>query len=164
MDTWHALQDELKRRKGAGEQRRERTSLLRAVLYCGLCHSRMYTFTAKGKVRYRCIGRLKQRQRTGEQGTCYGPNVAAEHTEAHVTALFLEQFGKLPVVRIVERVGEDFRPQIRQAEEALSDLEKDRYVDPKSLTRAREAAVRAPTVPDLVCDLLALEVGLRSLM
>ncbi|WP_409471274.1 recombinase family protein [Streptomyces sp. HC307] len=127
MDTWHALQDELKRRKGAGEQRRERTSLLRAVLYCGLCHSRMYTFTAKGKVRYRCIGRLKQRQRTGQQGTCYGPNVAAEHTEAHVTELFLEQFGKLPVVRMVERVGEDFRPQIRQAEEALSDLEKDRY-------------------------------------
>ncbi|WP_326611721.1 recombinase family protein [Streptomyces scopuliridis] len=127
MDTWHALQDELKRRKGAGEQRRERTSLLRAVLYCGLCHSRMYTFTAKGKVRYRCIGRLKQRQRTGDQGTCYGPNVAAEHTEAHVTALFLEQFGKLPVVRMVERVGEDFRPQIRQAEGALSDLEKDRY-------------------------------------
>ncbi|QHC25962.1 recombinase family protein [Streptomyces sp. GS7] len=127
MDTWHALQDELKRRAGAGDQRRHGTSLLRTVLYCGVCHSRMYTFTSRGKLRYRCIGRLKQRQRTGEQGTCYGPSVPAEHTEAHVTELFLEKLGGAEVVRMVEHAGEDFRPQIRQAEEALSDLEKDRY-------------------------------------
>lgn len=127
MDTWQALQDELKRRAGAGEQRRHGTALLRAVLYCGVCHSRMYTYTSKGKLRYRCIGRLKQRQRTGEQGTCYGPSVPAEHTEKHVTELFIEKFGRLEVVRMVEHAGEDFRPQIRQAEEALSDLEKDRY-------------------------------------
>ncbi|PHQ48869.1 hypothetical protein BLA24_27805 [Streptomyces cinnamoneus] len=127
MDTWHALQDELKRRTGAGERRRHNTALLRAVLYCGVCASRMYTYTSKGRLRYRCIGRLKQRQRTGEQGGCYGPSVPAEHTEEHVTGQFLEKFGSLQVVRMVEHVGEDFRPQIRQAEEALSDLEKDRY-------------------------------------
>ncbi|MDI3408424.1 recombinase family protein [Streptomyces cavernicola] len=127
MDTWHALQDELGRRAGAGEQRRHGTALLRGVLYCGVCGSRMYTFTAKGRLRYRCIGRLKHRQRLGEVSTCYGPSVPAEHTEDHVTELFLEKFGALEVVRMVERAGEDFRPQIRQAEEALGDLEKDRY-------------------------------------
>lgn len=128
MDTWNALQNELNRRANPGGKRREGTSLLRGVLYCQVCDSRMYTYTgAKGQVRYRCIGRLKNRQRTGEQGACYGPSVPGKNTEAHVTADFLDKFGDLPVVRVVERVGEDFRPQIRQAEEALSDLEKDRY-------------------------------------
>lgn len=37
------------------------------------------------------------------------------------------------------------------------------YVDPVALARAREHAERAPVVPDLLCDILALEVGLRSL-
>ncbi|MBT2399521.1 asparagine synthase-related protein [Streptomyces sp. ISL-100] len=38
------------------------------------------------------------------------------------------------------------------------------YVDPKALAQAREDAEHAPVVPDLLCDVLALEVGLRSLM
>ncbi|MFI1933101.1 asparagine synthase [Streptomyces sp. NPDC020330] len=38
------------------------------------------------------------------------------------------------------------------------------YVDPKALGRAREDAERAAVVPDLLCDTIALEVGLRSLM
>jgi asparagine synthase (glutamine-hydrolysing) len=38
------------------------------------------------------------------------------------------------------------------------------YVDGKALARAREDAAAAPVVPDLLCDVLALEVGLRSLM
>ncbi|MCP3822912.1 asparagine synthase-related protein, partial [Streptomyces sp. A3M-1-3] len=37
------------------------------------------------------------------------------------------------------------------------------YVDPKALVQAREYAEHAPTVPDLLCDVLALEVGLRTL-
>ncbi|WP_171146128.1 asparagine synthase [Streptomyces sp. S3(2020)] len=37
------------------------------------------------------------------------------------------------------------------------------YVDPVALARAREHAEHAPVVPDLLCDTLALEVGLRSL-
>jgi asparagine synthase (glutamine-hydrolysing) len=37
------------------------------------------------------------------------------------------------------------------------------YVDPRALARAREHAERAPLVPDLLCDVVALEVGLRSL-
>ncbi|MFV2119072.1 recombinase family protein [Streptomyces sp. Act-28] len=127
MDTWRALQGELERRAGAGERRRHGTALLRAVLYCGVCSSRMYTHMSKGRARYRCIGRLKQRQRTGEQGACYGPSVPAEHTEQHVAELFLERFGNLEAMCVVERAGEDFRPQIRQTEEALSDLERDRY-------------------------------------
>ncbi|MEU6539368.1 asparagine synthase [Streptomyces sp. NPDC047000] len=38
------------------------------------------------------------------------------------------------------------------------------YVDGKALAQARRDADTAPAVPDLLCDLLALEVGLRSLM
>ncbi|MFI2347790.1 hypothetical protein ACH492_12235 [Streptomyces sp. NPDC019443] len=38
------------------------------------------------------------------------------------------------------------------------------YVDSKALAQAREDAEHAPTVPDLLCDVLALEIGLRSLM
>ncbi|RBL84670.1 asparagine synthase, partial [Streptomyces cavourensis] len=38
------------------------------------------------------------------------------------------------------------------------------YVDGKALAQARQDADAAPTVPDLLCDVLALEVGLRSLM
>ncbi|MGW0837434.1 asparagine synthase [Streptomyces prunicolor] len=37
------------------------------------------------------------------------------------------------------------------------------YVDPDALARARDHARRAPVVPDLLCDTLALEIGLRSL-
>lgn len=38
------------------------------------------------------------------------------------------------------------------------------YVDRKALAEARRDADAAPVVPDLLCDVLALEVGLRSLM
>ncbi|MEN8649296.1 hypothetical protein ABCR94_01245 [Streptomyces sp. 21So2-11] len=38
------------------------------------------------------------------------------------------------------------------------------YVAPKALAQAREDAEHAPMVPDLLCDVLALEVGLRSLL
>ncbi|SBT91794.1 asparagine synthase (glutamine-hydrolysing) [Streptomyces sp. DI166] len=38
------------------------------------------------------------------------------------------------------------------------------YVDGKALAKARRDADAAPVVPDLLCDALALEVGLRSLM
>ncbi|MEG3632069.1 asparagine synthase-related protein [Streptomyces poriticola] len=38
------------------------------------------------------------------------------------------------------------------------------YVDGKALAQARRNADSAPVVPDLLCDVLALEVGLRSLM
>ncbi|WP_405998876.1 hypothetical protein [Streptomyces sp. NBC_00829] len=38
------------------------------------------------------------------------------------------------------------------------------YVDGKALAEARSDADAAPTVPDPLCDVLALEVGLRSLM
>ncbi|MGW0559613.1 asparagine synthase [Streptomyces sp. NPDC003016] len=37
------------------------------------------------------------------------------------------------------------------------------YVDRKALAQAREHAEGAPVVPDLLCDVLALEVGLRTL-
>ncbi|MFE7116439.1 asparagine synthase-related protein [Streptomyces sp. NPDC057654] len=46
-------------------------------------------------------------------------------------------------------------------ESVLADLG---YVDPKALARAGADAERSPTVPDLLCDVLSLEVGLRSLM
>jgi hypothetical protein len=38
------------------------------------------------------------------------------------------------------------------------------YVDPDALARARDHAERAAVMPDLLCDTLALEVGLRSLV
>ncbi|MFE9096193.1 asparagine synthase-related protein [Streptomyces sp. NPDC007264] len=38
------------------------------------------------------------------------------------------------------------------------------YVDGKSLAEARRDADAAPVVPDLLCDVLALEAGLRSIM
>jgi hypothetical protein len=37
------------------------------------------------------------------------------------------------------------------------------YVDPDGLATALEQARCAPVVPDLLCDTLALEIGLRSL-
>ncbi|MBC9714525.1 asparagine synthase [Streptomyces sp. TRM66268-LWL] len=37
------------------------------------------------------------------------------------------------------------------------------YVDPKRLAQARQDAKSASVVPDLLCDVLALEVGLRAL-
>ncbi|ROR42707.1 recombinase family protein [Kitasatospora cineracea] len=126
IDIWQALQDELERRSHPGDRRREGTSLLRGIVHCALCGFRMYTYMAGGRLRYRCIGRLKKRQ-GGERIDCYGVSIAGESMENHVEARFLESFGRLPVVRVVEQAGEDFRPQIRQAQEALSDLEKDRY-------------------------------------
>lgn len=126
MDTWQALQDELSRRANPGDRRREGTSLLRGIVYCAVCQNRMYTYIAKGRTRYRCIGRLKARQ-SGVENGCYGVSIAGEGMEQHVTDRFLTAFGGLAVVRMVEHVGEDFRPQVRQAREALEELEKDRY-------------------------------------
>lgn len=139
MDTWQALQDELARRANPGDRRRDGTALLRGIAYCAVCRNRMYTFVAKGRVRYRCIGRLKARQ-AGTELTCYGVSIAGEGMEQHVTALFLEKFGAFPAVRMVERTGEDFRPQIRQAREALEDLERDRY--DRGLFKGEEGAAR----------------------
>ncbi|MDX2295740.1 MULTISPECIES: recombinase family protein [Streptomyces] len=139
VDTWQALQDELGRRANPGNRRREGTALLRGIVHCAVCRNRMYTYVAKGRVRYRCIGRLKARQ-AGTELTCYGVSIAGEGMEQHVTALFLEKFGAFPVVRMVEHVGEDFRPQIRQAREALEDLEKDRY--DRGLFKGEEGAER----------------------
>ncbi|MGW0117644.1 recombinase family protein [Streptomyces sp. NPDC003327] len=139
MDTWQALQDELSRRANPGDRRREGTALLRGIVYCAVCRNRMYTYVAKGRIRYRCIGRLKARQ-AGAELTCYGVSIAGEGMEQHVTALFLEKFGAFPVVRMVEHGGEDFRPQIRQAREALEDLEKDRY--DRGLFKGQEGAAR----------------------
>lgn len=126
MRTWHALQDELSRRADRSERRRVGTSLLRGVLFCSVCGGRMYTYVAGGRTRYRCIGRLKQRQ-AGQAVGCYGPSVAGKALEEHVVSEFLRGNGHLPVVKIEMRAAEDFTPQIRQAEEALKDLEADRY-------------------------------------
>lgn len=126
MTTWHELQDELKRRVNTRERRRNATSLLRGILYCSLCDGRMYPYVASGRARYRCISRLKKRQ-GGQHIDCYGVSVAGAALEKHVITEFLTGFGHMPVVRLEKHVGEDFRPQIRQAEEALRDLEADRY-------------------------------------
>jgi site-specific DNA recombinase len=99
----------------------------------------MYTYVAKGRTRYRCIGRLKALQ-AGTESTCYGVSIAGEGMEQYVTDRFLTSFGALPVVRMVEHAGEDFRPQIRQAKEALDDLEKDRY--DRGLFKGEEGAAR----------------------
>ncbi|MFJ9842045.1 recombinase family protein [Kitasatospora sp. NPDC101155] len=143
MDTWQALQDELGRRSNnPGERRREATSLLRGVAHCALCGFRMYTYVASGRTRYRCIGRLKKRQ-GGVAVDCYGVSIAGKGMEDHVEAEFLRKFGRLPVVRVVEHAGENFRPQIRQAEEALTDLEKDRYE--RGLFKGDDGAARYAT-------------------
>lgn len=129
-DIWQELQDEMERRANPGEKRREGTSLLRGIMHCGVCGERMYTFSGRnGQLRYRCIGPLKYRQRAAKgeekQGVkCYGPTVAGVTAEEHVTEQFLAKYGHLSVMRMVQEVGEDFRPQIRQAEEALADLQK----------------------------------------
>lgn len=139
VDTWQALQDELKRRANPGERRREGTALLRGIVHCGRCGYRMYTFTANGRIRYRCIGRLKKRQ-GGEHIDCYGVTIAGASMEEYVGEKFLDKYGTLPVTRVVEHAGEDFRPQIRQAQEALGDLEKDRYE--RGLFKGDEGAER----------------------
>ncbi|WP_323178096.1 recombinase family protein [Streptomyces sp. NBC_00847] len=145
-DTWQALQDELERRANPGEKRREGTSLLRGILHCAVCGERMYTFSGRnGQLRYRCIGPLKYRQRAArgeeKQGVkCYGPTVAGVTTEEYVTEQFLTKYGHLSVMRMVQEVGEDFRPQIRQAEEALADLQKDRY--DRGLFKGDDGAIR----------------------
>nr|WP_243876495.1 recombinase family protein [Streptomyces sp. 846.5] len=139
MDTWQALQDELERRKQPTERRQAGTSLLRGILHCGVCGYRMYTFTVKGLTRYRCIGRLKKAH-YGGQTDCVGISIAGAGTEAFVVAEFLKKFGAMPVVRLVEHAGEDFRPQVRQAQEALKDLETDRY--DRGLFKGDDGAVR----------------------
>ncbi|MEU5853051.1 recombinase zinc beta ribbon domain-containing protein [Saccharopolyspora shandongensis] len=158
MDTWHALQDELARRSNVGERRREGTSLLRGIAYCALCKHRMYPYVAGGRVRYRCIGRLKMRQ-GNKDVKCYGVSVAGKALEDLVTTDFLKSFGKLPVVRVEEHEGEDFRPQIRQADEALRDLEADRYDRGlfKGEDGAQRYAARYAKLEERLSDLNAMQ-------
>ncbi|MET8339293.1 recombinase family protein [Streptosporangium canum] len=126
LDTWQAVQDELARRRNPQERRRAGTALLRGVLVCVVCGNRMYSYVSNGRFRYRCIGALKNRQTAG--GTpCIGPSISAKAIEDHVTKRFLEELGNVEIVEERAYAGEDYRAEIRQAEEALDELEADRY-------------------------------------
>lgn len=126
LDTWHGVQDELARRKAPDDRRRAGTTLLRGVLVCAVCSNRMYAYVSGGRLRYRCIGALKKRQTAGAT-PCIGPSIAAKAVEEHVAEQFLREFGRVEIVEERTYAGEDYRAEIRQAEEALDELERDRY-------------------------------------
>ncbi|GAA0946413.1 recombinase family protein [Nonomuraea longicatena] len=126
LDTWQAVQDELARRKLPDDRRRAGTTLLRGIIVCAVCVNRMYAYVSGGRIRYRCIGALKKRQRAGAI-PCVGPSIAAKAVEDHVIERFQKEFGGIEIVEERTYAGEDYRAEIRQAEEALSELERDRY-------------------------------------
>lgn len=84
-EVWHAAQETAKRNRHFSKRRTKRDYLLRGLLYCGECESRMIAKTyyyngPKGYGKYLCY-RREARKRTGG---CAGPYVNAPRADAVV--------------------------------------------------------------------------------
>lgn len=77
-ELWDAVQERLKSNSGATTRNQTRQYLLRGLIYCSVCGSRMYSEIERGRRTYRC----GSRQRKG--GKCEGKRVRADDVEADV--------------------------------------------------------------------------------
>lgn len=122
---WRLLQAALDGATPAKTWKRVNSAPLVGVIHCAQCRYRMYqTRNAKnGKVwlRYTCVSnRLKNTE-------CDGAGVRAEEAEEFVEREFMRAVGSLRIVVRVEDPGEDHGAEIRELEDALGELERDRY-------------------------------------
>lgn len=81
---------------GAPQQRRKRAArLLSGLVYCYECNAVAFVHTSNRATSYSC---------TGNNGPCPRPRMKAEHVERVVVEEYLEIFGRLEEVEIVELV------------------------------------------------------------
>lgn len=121
--TWFRIQAEVTRRgetmAGRRPQDPDRVTRLRAVARCGRCTGNLHyagSSTDKSVRRYACNAR-----------GCLGVSIRADWLEEWTIREFLDRVGHLEYTYIEETPGEDHTAEIRDAEEAMAELEADRY-------------------------------------
>jgi site-specific DNA recombinase len=126
-EEFRSLQATLDKNALPERKRRGGAAPLLGVLFCATCGSRLYRNTSGGSkskerhVSYRCATRYRG------LGDCDGCSVFAEDAEEFVAHNFLKIYGDRNMTIAVEDPGEDHRGEIRELEEALDQLERDRY-------------------------------------
>lgn len=125
-ETWDRVQAEVERRaRPLGPRKKAGRRLLSEVLLCAGCRVPMTVSKSHGVPAYRC----SSYSRAGVNGTeCEAPtSTAAEPLEEHVTDAFLEDFGALPEVRLIEPTGDDYAEERERLRDALDDLDVQRF-------------------------------------
>lgn len=117
---------ELDKRTKPRERRRSAPAPLLGIIVCASCEFPLYRNAAKSTETstsrtYRCT--------SGYRGLsdCAGCSVNADEAEKFAEREFLRKVGRFPVVIHEEDPGEDHHTEIAQLEEALTELEQDRY-------------------------------------
>lgn len=125
-ETWVALRAEFDRRRRPDQRRAASAHPLLGVLYCATCKHRMYQGWATER------GRADRRTyvcRTRARGkNCSAPSsVSADAVDKFAEERFLEAMGNWPVKVELLSPGVDHRHEIEEVEQALDQLESDRY-------------------------------------
>lgn len=125
LDTWQRLQAAIdgNTTRPAGQRRQDAHPLLGVVL-CAECERPLHQGISKGARRYTC----NTRTHTAGHIDCPGVSVTADRIDEWVYEEFRRRYGRMPVTRVVEMAGVDYRGEIAEVERALGDLEEDRYV------------------------------------
>ncbi|GAA2813017.1 recombinase family protein [Saccharopolyspora taberi] len=124
---FRALQAALDKNQLPERKRRSGTAPLLGVMFCGLCDGRLYRNTSDGArsrgrhVSYRCTSRYRG------LADCEGCSVTEVDAEEYVSRKFLELVGDRKMTIAIEDPGEDHQGEIKELEETLSELERDRY-------------------------------------
>ena len=106
LETALAIRERFAGNRGRGQQRKRRAArLVSGLAFCGICDAPMYVLSSNGYVYYRCAGPSRGLD-------CKGLKITAAILEDAVTREYLDHFGALPAVSIVERKGS---PEVDEA-------------------------------------------------
>jgi site-specific DNA recombinase len=126
---------------------RTHSSLLRGVVFCAECESKMYYFRkrSRGYGYYRCHS-------ANSGGGCHVRGIRADVLESLVTSSLLEALGGKPMTRVTITPAQDHGAELTEVAEAL-----EHWQDP-----AVAAKVSAAFLADSVARLEARQADLRS--
>lgn len=148
LETALAIRERFAGNLGRGQQRKRRAArLVSGLTFCGQCESPMYVVSSNGYSYYRCAGPSRGLD-------CTGPRITAAILEEAVTREYLDKFGSLPAVAIIERKG---APEIGEAITLLTQ---------QINTTAQKLADEAADVPALLAqrtELIERRTALRAI-
>ncbi|PZQ88401.1 MAG: hypothetical protein DI534_11955 [Leifsonia xyli] len=101
LSTFLRLGERFTRNAGRGVQvRRKAARLGSGLVYCGLCGSKAYVVSSRGRAQYRCSAPSR-----GESNKCGGMSAAASIVEDGLRSEYLGMLGHLPAVLRVETLS-----------------------------------------------------------
>ncbi|MFF3257721.1 recombinase family protein [Streptomyces sp. NPDC002932] len=123
--THEALKQVLQGRRSFGARRSNRSYLLTEVVWCGKCHSRVYTQTSENAPpRYLCKAREKGWFRA--QDCRPAPNIRVPLLDRYVEEWFLEKFGDGVIYETVYDAGNGIPGRIAEKRASRERLRADR--------------------------------------